>query len=172
MGDLHMQTPEYAKRTRHRLFVDNADAANLATSPFQFTVYLADPFRESIGTVPLHRVESVELKALAFPKIANEHYVILQVDQLQDDKMMSTNDAADQSFAVMYFDTAGMTTGDIKPMKGTDFWLKDLVFNPVIPTLTTLNVTFRKPDGNVVTAADTGNVRRCSFLLEITTQNV
>lgn len=170
--DIDKAVPQYADRTRHRFFIDNRDVTNVASSPFKFTVYLADPFKDtSIGTVPLKRVETVELKALAFPKIANEAYVIMDVDELRDEHLVSTNDAANGSF-VMYFDSATMTTGTTKPMKGLDFWQRDVVFKPVIPTLSTLHVTFKKADGNVVSVADTANANVCSFMLEITTQDV
>lgn len=137
-------------------------------SPFQLTVYLDDPFK-GIGGTELHRVETIELKSLAFPKIANETYVIMDIEQLRDDRLISTNTTVVHGFAVMYFDASTLPTGDIKPMKGMDFWQRDIVFRPIVPKLTTLSVTFKKPDGNIVSAADTGNVRECSFMLEITT---
>lgn len=171
--NLNPQYPsEFPTRTRHRVFIDNRDVANVTTSPFEFNVYIADPFRDtSIGNVPLKRVETVELKSLAFPKIANEDYVIVDIQQLSDDRMISTNDAANRSFAVMYFDSSDLLPGAIKPMRGLDHWQKDLLFNPVLPSVSTLSIAFRTRDGNVVTKAQTGNVTRCSMALEVITQD-
>lgn len=153
---------------RHRLFIDSRDcAANLST--FSFTVYLSDPFRDtSIGVAQFQRVKSVELKALAFPKI-NDDYVIMDVAELNDERLYSSNDPANRAFAVMYFDSDTLSLGNIKAMKGYDFYQKDISFNPVIPSLTRLSVAFKKRDGNVVTTSDTANVNHCSFMLEITT---
>lgn len=154
---------------RHRLLVDSRDCVtNLST--FEFTVYLSDPFREtSIGVARFERVKSVELKALSFPKIASEDYVIMDIQELNDDRLHSSNNAANRAFAVMYFDSSAMSNGEIKPMKGYDYYQKDISFNPVIPSLTKLTVSFKKRDGSVVSPANCNNVNHCSFMLEITT---
>jgi hypothetical protein len=154
---------------RHRLFVDSGDCvANLST--FEFTVYLSDPFREtSIGVARFERVKSVELKALAFPKIINEDYVIMDIQELNDERLHSSNDAANRAFAVMYFDANTLQPGEIKPMKGYDFYQKDISFNPIIPSLSKLTVKFLDKSGTIVSKVNTGNVNQCSFMLEITT---
>ena len=154
---------------RHRLFVDSRDCVDPLTS-YAFTVYLSDPFREtSIGVARFDRVKSVELKALAFPKVANEDYVIMDITELNDERLHSSNQTANRSFAVMYFDSSTLNTGDTNPMKGFDFYQKDISFNPIIPSLSKLSVRFLKPDGSVITTADTNSVAHCSFMLEITT---
>lgn len=153
---------------RHRLFVDSRDCVSNLTS-FSFTVYLSDPFREtSIGVARFERVKSVELKALAFPKTGDE-YVIMDIAELNDERLHSSNQTANRSFAVMYFDASASVAGDIKAMKGFDFYQKDISYNPIISSLSKLTVSFRKRDNTVITPADTGNVNRCSFMLEITT---
>lgn len=154
---------------RHRLFVDSRDCVtNLQT--FDFTVYLSDPFRDtSIGVQRFDRVKSVELKALAFPKVSGEEYIIMDIAELNDERLYSSNKTANSSFAVMYFDTSAQLTGEIKPMKGYDFYQKDITYNPVIPSLSKLTVRFLKRDGTVVTTSDTTGINRCSFMLEITT---
>lgn len=152
---------------RHRLFVDSRDCVtNLST--FEFTVYLSDPFREtSIGTSQLTRVKSVELKGLAFPKI-NDDYVIMDVQELNDDTLLGSNSASHQAFAVCYFDSDVIqNVGEIRPIKGYDFYQKAVLFNPVLPSLSKLTVKFKKRDGSVITTTDTANVNRCSFMLEI-----
>lgn len=155
------------QQVRHRLFIDSRDCvSNLST--FEFTVYLSDPFREtSIGVSRFERVQSVELKALSFPKIADE-YVIMDVEELNDERLLSSN-AANRSFAVMYFDNSTLANGVMQPMKGYDFYQKDIAFNPIIPSLGRLTVKFLKRDGSVISTADTANVDHCSFMLEITT---
>lgn len=152
----------------HRLFVDSRDCiANLST--FEFTVYLSDPFREtSIGVSPFTRVKSVELKGLAFPKIDDE-YVIMSVLELNDDTLLGSNNASHQSFAVCYFDSDVIqNVGEIRPVKGYDYYQKSVSFNPVLPSLSKLTVAFKKRDGAVVSTSDTANVDHCSFMLEIT----
>lgn len=157
-------------KTRHRIFIDNQDVTNIITSPFSFKVYISDPFRDtSIGSFPLQRVESVELKSLAFPKVADEDYIIVDIEQLADDRMISTNPTANRAFAVMYFDSSDLAPGIIKPMRGLDHWQKDLAFNPPLPVVNTLTIAFRKRNGSVVAAADTSGVTRCSMMLEVIT---
>ena len=153
---------------RHRLFVDSRDCdANLTS--FSFTVYLSDPFREtSIGVAPFERIKSVELKALAFPKTGDD-YVIMDVQELNDERLHSSNQTANRSFAVMYFDSDALSAGDIKPMKGYDFYQKDVYYNPAIAKLSKLSVSFKDRAGAVITTADTGNVNHCSFMLELST---
>jgi len=153
---------------RQRLFVDSRDCdANLTS--FSFTVYLSDPFREtSIGVAPFERIKTVELKALAFPK-TSDSYVVMDVQELNDERLHSSNQTANRSFAVMYFDAGTLSAGDIKPMKGYDFYQKDVYYNPIIPKLSKLTVSFKDRTGNVITTADTGNVNHCSFMLEIST---
>jgi hypothetical protein len=152
---------------RQRLFVDSRDCiANLDS--FAFTVYLSDPFRDtSIGVAPFERVKSVELKALAFPKTTDE-YVIMDIEELNDERLHSSNQPANRSFAVMYFDASTLATGDVKPMKGYDFYQKDISYNPIIAKLNKLTVQFKDRTGNVITKASTNNVNHCSFMLEIT----
>lgn len=153
---------------RHRLFVDSRDCVSNLTS-FSFTVYLSDPFREtSIGVARFERVKGVELKALAFPKTTDD-YVIMDIAELNDERLHSSNQTANRSFAVMYFDSSTMAVGDVKAMKGYDFYQKDIQFNPIIPSITKLTVSFRKPNNSVITVANTGNVNHCSFMLELTT---
>jgi len=157
-------TPKSNTRLRHRLFIDSRDTnANLTT--FSFTVDL-----EAAGTPRFERVEKVELKALAFPK-TSEPYVIMDIQQLNDDRLVSTNGTANRSFAVCYFDagTVPFPVGEFAPMKGYDFYQKDIRFNPLLPTLNRLTVSFKHQDGSTVTTDDTGNVDHCSFMLEITT---
>lgn len=155
------------KRVRTRVFIDNRDVTDVTTSPYKFRVSLPD-----IGATPFRVVESVELKSLAFPKVASEDYVIVTIDELADERVVSTNQTAEKCFAVMYFDASSLTTGDIKPMRGVDHWQKDLVFDPPLAKLSTLTISFKNRSGAVITSAVTNGVTRCSFMLEVTTLDV
>lgn len=164
-----MTTPP-VRSVRHRIFIDNRDVTDVTTSPFKFKVYLSDPFREnSVGVARFERVSTVELKAIAFPKIDGENYVVMNIDELNDDRLYSATPAANRTFAVAYFDSGTMNAGDVRPIKGYDFYQKDLAFNPPLASLTALTVAFKKRNGAVVTAADTGNVTQCSFMIEVVT---
>lgn len=92
----------------------------------------------------------------------------MDVEELNDDTLLASN-AGNRSFAVVYFDTTATTAGDLRPVKGYDYYQKEIAFNPVLPTLSKLTVKFKNRDGSVVTAAEAGGVDHCSFMLEITT---
>jgi hypothetical protein len=150
-------------RLRHRLFIDSRDT-NPNLTNFSFTVDL-----EAAGAPRFERVENVELKALTFPKTA-EPYVIMDVAELNDDRLVSTNAAANQSFAVCYFDAGTvLSVGQLAPMKGVDFYQRDIKFNPLLPKLNRLTVQFKHQDGSVITTSDTNSIDHCSFMLEVTT---
>lgn len=153
----------------HRLFVDNRDRHNYpASSPFDFQVYLGNDPRASAGVQGYENVTSVELKAVALPKVANERYVIMSVAELNDNMLESTTPAAHNAFAIIYFDSDALAAGAIKPLKGADFYQKQLVFKPPLARLNRLSVSFLKHDGTVVTTGDTGGVDHVSVLLEVT----
>lgn len=154
-----------------KLFIDNRDRYDAAnTSPFAFSIYMGnDPYR-SVGTSGFENVQSVELKAIAFPKVANERYVVVRIDELKDTLLSASCQPAEHSFAVVYFDSDALGTGVVKPLKGIDFYQKQLVFKPPLAKLNSLNIRFLKHNGNVVTTADTAGVTHVSLLLEITTR--
>jgi hypothetical protein len=113
-------------------------------------------------------VKSVELKGLAFPKI-DDDYVIMDVTELNDDTLVGSSNATNQAFAVVYFDSdVVQSVGNIRPVKGYEYYQKAVVFNPVLASLSKLSVTFKKRNGSIITTSDTANVNHCSFMLEIT----
>lgn len=160
------------QKTVHRLFVDSRDRyAYPAGSNYDFKVYLGNDPERSVGISGYENVTSVELKALAFPKVSSETYVILSIAELNDNMLESTCSAAHNAFAVVYFDSDAMAVAQIKPQKGTDFYQKQLLFNPPLAKLNSLSIKFLKHDGNVVTASDTsGSETGVSMLFEITTK--
>lgn len=154
-----LQKPE-TKRTR-RLFIDNRDRPD-NTNPFHFTIGL-----DNTGT-SYENVSSVELKGVCVPKVEGEPYVIIDIPELNDFSLDSTNDPVNKAFAVVYFDTNQMTPGDIKPAKGADFYLKQIQYSPPLRRLDKLTLIFRKYDGSVISTYDTGGIANVSALFEIT----
>ena len=153
-----------AQTVTHRLLVDNRDRPDPAnTNPFDFAIHLS---QTAVGRY--ENVTSVELKGVAFPKVAGEPYVIIDVDSFSDN-LDATSDAAHRTFAVAYFDSSDLAPGAIKPVKGYDFYQKTVTFTPPLAVLDRLAVAFRTHDGNVVTADATANVTHASMLLEVTT---
>jgi hypothetical protein len=168
--------------TKHTLFVDNRDrlALNEAqggpatnTAPYAFTISL-----DSLGRGRYENISSCELKELVFPKIANETYVVVDIEEFRDtyDSLNTTDGANDPVFAIVYFDgvegctaDCGMKTGDRKP--SDDIVGGNIVFKPTLQTIRKLTCNFRKHGGSVVTMADVGNVENVSFVLEIKTVN-
>lgn len=151
-----------AIKVRHRLFVDNRDR-EAGSDPFDFTINL-----EKNGVSAYQNVSEVELKALAMPKVANEPFILVNISELNDNMLDSTNATANKSYAVVYFDNNQMTAGEVKPIKGADFYLKQVQFQPPIGRLDRLSISFLKHDGSVVTTADTSNNANVSMLFEVT----
>lgn len=149
-----------------RLFVDNRDRPNYPTSsPFSFRMNL-----ENVGISPYENVTSVELKAIAFPKVDGERYVIVSIDELNDNMLDATNTAAQNAFAVVYFDSDVLAAGAVKPLKGVDFYQKQLFFRPPLARLNTLTIKFLDHSGALITSSATGGQTQVSMLFEITTK--
>lgn len=170
----------------HRLFIDNRDrdrsadvtktTANGNTAPFDFTVQFNNPNCPSIGIDCYENVVSAELKALTFPKIAGEGYVILDIAQFAE-QLDSSDNGSNRTFAVAHFDgvdrpanpsAAPMQPGDLKAIKGQDYYRKLVELDPPV-RLSRLDFKFRKYGGNVVTLGDVANVDTVSVMLELTT---
>jgi len=154
-----------------RLFIDNRDRYDAAnTSPFDFKIYLGNDPNRSVGISGYENVVSIELKAVTFPKIANERYVIMSIDELNDNVLEATNSGTHNAFAIVYFDSDLLAPGTVKPFKGSDFYLKQLLFRPPLAKLNTLSFKFLKHPGALVTTSDTNNETHVSVVLEITTR--
>lgn len=150
--------------TKHRLLVDNRDRPDPAnTSPFDFSIHLS-----RTGMDRYENVASVELKGLAFPKVDGEPYVILDIRELNDN-LDATNSAANRTFGIAYFDSELLAPGQIRAVKGYDFYQREAKFNPPLAHLDRLTVKFLKHSGNAVTTADTAGETHASMLLEVTT---
>ena len=152
-----------------RLFIDNRDKHASSKSDFDFKVFFNSA--QSSGVSGYKNVLSVELKGISFPKVQGERYVIISIDELNDNLLDATNSVAHNAFAVVYFDADSMATGTVKPLKGTDFYQKQIMFRPPLAKLNSLSIKFLKWDGSVINpATDTANNSHVSLLLEITSR--
>lgn len=150
-------TPPVVHEKTHTFFVDSRDVRDKDTD-FSYTIDIPTPYKN---------VLKIELKGLSFPKILDENYVIVDIDECRDRVESVDGGSADRSFAVCYFDK--IATGEVRPMRGADFDEKVYVFNPPLSKLGRINVRFKKHGGRVVTSSDVGNVLNHSLLFEITT---
>lgn len=174
--------PADMPKVRHsvkNLFIDSRDrdkTLDHVDGPFAFIVYVDDPHRRSLGIAPYEMVHSVELKALNMPKIANEHYVILDIAELNG--QIDTSDVGSNGkWAVAFFDGYdsanaghGMQPGDVKCIKGQDITTRLVEFSPPIPRLSRLTIKVRKYGGAIVQPADVGGVDYCTMLLQFNVQ--
>lgn len=147
-----------------RLLVDNRDRDGYPnTDPFDFVVQL-----DNINTVgPLENVLAVDLKALTFPKIANEMYTVLQIQEFDDDNLEVSDPTIQRGYAVAFFDSDQLTAGQIKSIKGADFYQKTIKFNPPVAKISKLRCRFLKHGGNVVSTTDTNNVANVTMMFEL-----
>jgi hypothetical protein len=153
------------KHTR-RLLVDSRDRES--GTDFSYQVVFGNGYRaNSVGVSEYLNVSSVEMKLLAFPKITNESYVVVDIRELNDSNLDATNNTATRAYAVGFFDTSQLAPGDVKPIR--DFYSQKVVFDPPLNKLDKLNVRFLKRDGNVVTVGETGGVGNNAILFEVVT---
>ena len=149
----------------NRLFIDNRDRTR--GDPFEFSVQFGGEGGACV--TPYEHVKSIELKAISFPKVDNETYVIMRVEEFRDDALESTCTAAHNAYAILYFDNDCLNVGHTRPMKGLDFYQKCAVFNPPISRLNRLTFKFLKHDGSSIVPTETGNVDHVSMIFEVTT---
>lgn len=166
------------KRIPKNLFIDNRDrdytldASKGNSAPYSFVIDL-----QKCGVGRYDTVTTVELKALTFPKISGEEYVIIDIDEFQGAGLLdSTDGGSNQTFGIAFFDGcsssggAGIQVGDIKPIKGSDFIQKITEFNPPI-NISKLHVSFKTYGGNLVTRSQVANVENVSMLLQFQLKN-
>lgn len=145
-----------------RLLIDSRDATTENYQPFDFTIKLDS----DMATERYKNIQCVELKLASIPKVADEQYVILDIEELRDSNLDASNQTAHESFAVVYFDNSGLSPGAYKPMD--KFFSQKTYFTPPISSIDRLTVRVRKPDGSVVDVSETSNVEHVSFLLDVT----
>lgn len=143
-------------KTTHIFFIDSRDVNK--TKDFQYDILMETPFKN---------VCSIELKGLSFPKVQNEQYVIIDIDECKDRLTSVDNSASHRSFAVCYFDK--LNTGEVRPMRGADFDQKKYEFKPVVNKLGKLRISFKKYNGEIITSGDVNGVLDHTLLFEVTT---
>ena len=148
---------------RHRLFIDNRDR-RVGGDAFKFEIVCSD-----LGLAPYMHVTSVTLAGVSIPKIEGEDYCVLQIDELSDNQLDVTMPSISKAFALIYFDSSSMATGQTKPRPGVDIYQKQLLFSPPLNKLDKLTISVLKHDGSVMTTSDVAGSNRMSMVLEITT---
>ena len=156
----YVDQPRPTISTARRLLVDYRDRER--GGPFDFVIRFGNN-----GVTAYEHVKSVEMKMLALPKITDEMYAIIDIEELNDSLLDGSNNATNRSFAVGFFDSSVLNPGDIKVCK--DFYSQKVIFNPPLQKLDRLSIKVMKQNGNVVTTAETGNVASMAMLLEIET---
>ena len=153
------------KYVKHTVFVEKENTYNY-TIEFDKDQY------------PLFKnVTSVELKAIAFPKMDNnDHYFIMDIEECRSPEHLFSEPKINQSFAMVYYDNTMLGKNEIKPMKGPDFYEKKTIFDPPLNVLNKITVTFKKSNGDTILTGDFADLtdeippkKPHSFLLEITT---
>lgn len=145
-----------------RLLIDSRDADPGVYQPFRFSIRLD----RNMSRERYQNIRCVELKLASIPKVANEQYVVLDIQELRDSNLDASNQTSHESFAVVYFDNSNLTPGAYKPMD--KFFSQKTYFSPPISSIDRITVTLRKPDGSIVDVSETGGQHHVSFLLDVT----
>jgi hypothetical protein len=93
-------------------------------------------------------VTKVELVGLSCPSTPNEPYIVLDIKELNG-RLNSNVPVADQSFAVIYFDSVS-DTSFTKPIRATDMDPKIVYYDPPLSSLSRLSISFRNRDGSAL----------------------
>ena len=169
-----MPARETMRKTSKRLV--HVDSRNIPDSDkknvFDYVVDIPKLMNRDV----FRNVSQIELKAVSFPKIEGENYVIMDIAEINDE-IDSTSSAANRASCVLYFDSSDLTTGVSKviyPIAGNG---RIFTPNPPISSLGRLSVRFLKHEGPIVSddfkETDGNSVSNGdhSFLLEITSEN-
>lgn len=162
--------PSDDRKVTSQLLIDNKDRDNAPLSdPFNFRIDL-----EKMAGIVYENVLTFSLKGLVFPKIIGENYVILSIEELNDDQTLhSSSPSASGKFAVAFFDNSSLAPGAIKPLKSSDltFVRTPIPYSPALGKLSRLSICFYKPNGDPVAAdgSETGGVKTSVLIFEVTT---
>ena len=178
------QRPKF-QYTKQLMFIDARDYTNEINENLEFTVVLSQPMYapnrddwssviHSLNISPYEEVTQVELKAISFPKIADESYYILDIPEFSGRLHSSDNTGSHETFAIVYYNDT--VVGDATPAKGADFDEKIHVFNPPLKHLNKFRIRFKKHGGDIIKktefaadadAADAA-VKKITLLFEFT----
>jgi len=144
------------------IFVDSRSVPS-AGDPFNYRVVFGE-----VGIPHFKGVTKIELKGISFPKVENEDYVLLKLNDLNTSFWSSDGSSQKTDlFAVIYFDNSSLPTGTRKPSKGSDFTEKMVEFDGGI-FLAYLHLEFTLFNGEPITTAKTNDISNHSVILEIT----
>ena len=137
--------------------------------PFTYTIHIdsRDNNTKSIGVDPYNNVTKISLKAISFPKILNEQYVIMHIEEF-DDSMDSTSSSCHRKSMILFFDNKNMTPGEYKTMFPKVETGSEFIPKSKIRSLSKLRVSFKKYNGDIIPSTDTNNENYHCFLLEVT----
>ena len=157
---LSNETPSIVKALTSQKYTVMVDAADIdPSSPFKFTVDLA-----ALG-VEVRNACNVELKSLAFPSVAGQPWIGLDIRQVTNGSVFHTSGA--NPFATVFF-PAACAPGTIMVAKGADHVRNLGGIDPPLRRLARLDCAFVKHGGAALTPDDTGNVTSFQFILELT----
>ena len=139
---------------KQRLFIDIRDVLDQVSKNLNlsFNIILSNSSTQKGINVPTYdQCSQAEILAVNLPKISNELYFVLDIDEFQN-SFHSTNDGIHDKFATLFFDD--LPDGSSKPLKGSDFAAKISKFNPIKQSLNKLQIKFRKYGGNIISPFD------------------
>lgn len=125
-------------------------------------------FDEDLGIDSFRNVSKVELKAVTFPKIENEPYLVIDFDEFND-YISSNSNEANRCSSIVFFST--QTPGEKETVFLLDGNGRTFDLNPHLASLSHLNITIKC--GNMITTklnndfSDSGALHH-QILLEVT----
>jgi len=131
------------------LFIDSRD--HVTTDFFTYTVKLdsSDATYNEIDSAVFpggyRNVQAVRLRCFDFPKILNENYVVLDIEDFRDN-LDSTNDISHQATSILHFERSTQQVGESKPNCEANM---DITFNPPLPKLSQLRISFKTYNGEI-----------------------
>jgi hypothetical protein len=123
------------------------------TAPFDFRVELPSG--------QIEHVRCVELKGLSLPKARDCPFVYVDVNDW-DNGFTTTCPSVGSAIGAVYFDSAQMAVGAVKPVKGADFTSKRVPFVPSLASFKDVRVRILKPDGTVLRKQDVTDEDDCT----------
>ena len=159
-------------------WLDKTTVADDQTSDVRKTLVIdsrdldtSQPFSCTVDMVHLNgaycNVASAELKALVFPKIADEMYVNVDIRNMNSKDVTYTDIATLSSFATVLFDSTTAPPGTLQAYKGSDYYRHIAHYTPPI-SLNKLHISFTKHGGTLVTPSDTGGQAYFCLIIEFT----
>ena len=133
------------------LFIDSRN--HVTTDFFTYTVKLESSSTDNgngstVFPGGYRNVQAVKLKCFDFPKILNENYVVLDIEDFRDN-LDSTNEISHQATSILHFEKSSQQVGESKPNCEADM---DISFNPPLPKLSQLRISFKSFNGEIISS--------------------